>query len=221
MINKIYYWFHRLTSKTEQRGQYSAGHWQEKVRQEALSLCRDTKGRVLDVGCGEGLFLVQLKAQNPVLEIWGIDNNALRIEEAKRKCKEKDFQNINLTLEDSSKLNFEDEYFDTIVCINVFFNLRSFALVKQTLQELKRVCKKTGRIIFDFRNRNNPLLLFKYSLARFYDSTVKDLPLKTYSPGQIQSLLKDLGLEIVEKKFIGSPLKNFAAVIVLEVRRQC
>lgn len=221
MINKIYYWFHRLTSKTEQRGQYSAGRWQEKVRQEALSLCRGTKGRVLDVGCGEGLFLIRLKAQNPGLEIWGIDNNIARIEEAKRKSREKNLQDINLNAGNSTNLAFKDEYFDAVVCINVFFNLRSFALVKQTLEEMKRVCKKSGRIIFDFRNRNNPLLLFKYSLARFYDSTVKDLPLKTYSPGQIHSLLKDLGLEAIEEKFIGSPLKSLAAIIVLEVRRQC
>jgi ubiquinone/menaquinone biosynthesis C-methylase UbiE len=220
MLKKFYCWFHRIISPPEQRGEYSSGYWQERIRKEALTLLRDIAGRVLEVGCGEGLFLVQLAKDNPHLAIWGIDNDIVRLEEADRKSKEKNLKNINLSLQEATRLSFENEYFDSIVCINVFFNMPSFDLVRQTLNQMKRVYKKSGRLIFEFRNSLNPLLLLKYGLARYYDATVKNLPLRCYRPRQIDSLLKDLNLKVKRKIFIGSfILKRFAPIILIEAEK--
>jgi ubiquinone/menaquinone biosynthesis C-methylase UbiE len=95
----------------------------------------------------------------------------------------------------------------------------SVTAVIKALKEMKRVCKKSGRIIFDFRNSLNPLLKAKYKLARYYDPTVKNLPLNTYSPGQIEKILKDLNLKIVSRKFIGLPFKRLAPVIIMVTQR--
>lgn len=219
MIEKIYYWFHNLISKPEERGEYSSGYWQSMVRKEALILCRGTKGRVLEIGCGEGLFLNQLARQHPELEIWGIDNSATRLNQAEKRLKENNLQNVHLSIQKAPDLSFKDEYFDVVVCVNVFFNMTSIDLVKQTLSQTKRICRKSGRIIFDFRNSLNPLLKIKYQLARHYDATVKNLPLNTYRLEEIEAILQNLNLKIINNRFIGFPLKRFAPIVVIEAEK--
>jgi len=223
MITRIYYWLHRLASKPQERGRPSAGYWQDKVRQEALILCQGIKGRLLEVGCGEGLFLEQLTRQNPELEIWGIDNNNERLNQAEQRIKGANLKNIRLLFQDATSLSFADEYFDTVICINVLLSLDSLDLVRQVLGQMKQVCRKSGKIIFEFRNSLNPLLVVKYRLARYYDETVKNLnlPLRCYGPKQIESILKDLNLKVKRKIPLGlSIFKRFAPIIILEVERE-
>ncbi len=221
MLKKIYYWFHKLTSKPEERDEYSSGYWQDKVRKKTLLLCRGVKGRILEVGCGEGLFLTQLAKQDPVLEIWGVDNNPALLNKAETRIRESDFINTKLLIQEATNLSFEEAYFDTIICINVFFNLDSVDMVREVLNQMKRVCKKSGRIIFDIRNSTNFLLALKYKFARYYDETVKNLPLNTYNLRQIESILNGLNLKVVNKKFVGFPIKIFAPIIIIEAKKEC
>jgi hypothetical protein len=73
-------------------------------------------------------------------------------------------------------------------------------------------------MIFDFRNSLNPLLFIKYRLARYYDDTLKSLSLKTYSPEEIGSVLKELGMTAVKKRFIGFNSRFLAAAVVVEAK---
>lgn len=233
MLNNAYYWFHRLISQPQERGAYSGGYLQDKVRNKAVALCKSiSAGRVIEVGCGEGLFLRSLSAQNKNIEIWGVDNNASRLKKAEDKCRDVNLKNINLSLQEAGNLSFENNFFDAAICINVFFNMDSITSVINALYEMRRVCRKSGRIIFDFRNSTNPLLLLKYKLAPYYDSTVKNLPLKTYFPTQIERILKGLDLQIVSKIFIpplfergagpfGFILESLAPIILIEARGRC
>jgi len=216
MLSKIYNRLLRITSKPGERGEYSGGYLQDRVRQEALALCRNAKGRVLEIGCGEGLFLAWLAEQSRGLEIWGIDNDKARLKAAAKRA-----QNANLSHQDAAKLSFEDGYFDIVVCINVLFNLKSIEDVKRVLLEMTRVSRKDGSIIFDFRNSMNPLLSIKYKLARYYDDTVKGLPLKTYSMKEIEALLDGLHMAITAKRFVGFNAEILAAVIVVEAKKVC
>lgn len=220
MLKKLYYWFHRKTSKLEERGEYSSGLWQDKVRKEALKLCRDSRGRLLEVGCGEGLFLVELASVNKDMQIYGIDNWPEILKKADKRIKAKGIKNVRLSLAEAISLPFKDSYFDIVVCINVIFNLDSLGHVKEVLKEIARVCKKGGKIIFDFRNRKNPFLYFKYKLAPFYDQTVKDLPLKTYKLEEIRLLLENLGLKIKRQTTVGFPIKIVAPIIILELEKR-
>lgn len=219
MLDKIYYHLYRLTSKSKRGGNYSGGHWADKVRQETLELCRRFSGRILEVGCGEGLFLAELAVQSPGLEIWGVDKSEVRLKEAGERFSEKNLKNINLRLQDATDLHFEDGYFDAVVCINVFFNMPSIEEIKQSLAQIRRICKKSGIIIFDIRNRANVLLALKYLLAPFYDNTIKNLPLKTYGFNQIKDILKDSGFSIIKERFIGLPLNRFASIIIIEAKK--
>lgn len=220
MLYRIYYWFHRVSAKPEERGEYSAGVWQDRVRIESLKLCRDSKGRFLEIGCGEGLFLAKLASVNKDNQVYGVDNRQDLLQRAVKKIKEKDIKNAKLFQADATLLPFKDSYFDLIVCINVIFNLQSLDIVKKVLKEMVRVCKSGGRIIFDFRNSTNPFIYFKYKLAPYYDRTINDLPLKTYSLKDIYHLLDKINLKVTKQISVGFPIKRIAPIIILETKRQ-
>jgi len=220
MLNKIYRCMHRLASNPREKGEYSGGYFQHRIRQEVLSMCRVSKGRVIEVGCGEGLFLSQLAKQKPELQIWGIDNNKERLVFARERLESANIRNVNLSMQDLEHFAFHDEYFDGVICINVLFNLDSINSITEALISMKRICKKSGRIIFDFRNSLNPLLSVKYGFARYYDETVRNLPLRCYHLKQIESILKDLNLRLLDKAFIGSVyFKRIAPIIIIEAQK--
>jgi len=216
MITKLYYWLHRRVSKKDERGEYSSGYWQDKIRRQALEMCRGSSGRGLEVGCGEGLFITQLARQNPLMRLWGIDFDEARLRRAEERIKEQGITNITVLKSAAPKLVFEDEYFDTVVCVNVLLNMESFDAVRQAFQEIKRVCKRSGKVIFDFRNSRNCLMQLKFRLAGYYDRTVRDLPLHTYHPQRIESLLNESGFSCVRRAYVGSLIKRYAPVIIVE-----
>ena len=219
MLTKLYYFLHRLVSRPEERNDPSKGYWQNKARQEALNLSARTTGRLLEIGCGEGLFLMQLAKQNPRLELWGIDHSEEMLNRAKEKFLKDNLGNIHVGNQKAENITLQDGFFDTVACINVFINMGSLENVKSILAQMKRLCKPSGKIIFDFRNALNPLLVLKYKLAKYYDETVKNYPLSTFYPKQIEKILKDLNFTITEKRFIGFRIKKFAPIITVEAQK--
>lgn len=220
MLKKFYYWFHRITSKPQERGGYSSGYWQHQVRKRVFELYDKYCEKVLEVGCGEGLFLAELASVNKNTQVYGIDNREGILQKADERLKEKGIENVRLSQADATSLPFEDSYFDAVVCINVIFNLESKEIVRKVLGEIARVCKKGGRVIVDFRNSKNPFLYIKYRLAPYYDQTVKGLPLKTYNIEDMRFFSEKSGLKIIRQVNIGFPLQRIAPIIVLELEKQ-
>lgn len=216
IIRSLYKWFYRVTSRPDDRGEAFGGRWQGLVRSQALELCRGVTGKVLEIGFGSGLFVTRLASQAPSAEIWGIDSNGLLLEQVSRKARDKGIGNVRLATGDARRLAFTDGGFDAVVCINLFLCI-DFDSVITVLKEMKRVCKPSGRLIFEFRSSRNWLFVLKYKLARFYDETAP-YPLYTYEPKQIETLIKELGLKIVSKKGLGFP-KWCAPIILIEAGR--
>jgi len=221
LVNKFYCWIHGKTCAPQEKGEPSAGVWHSRVRAEVIDLCRWQNGKLLEVGCGEGLFMANLTAVNPQLKICGIDNNIDKLQKAKKKFENNELKKAEFLYADALNLPVKNNCFDCVVCINTFFNIGSIGTVSRILQQIVRVCKNKGRIIFDFRNSLNPFLRIKYKLAPYYDQTVKEcnLPLNTYSPEDIDDILKKLNLTILKKSYIGFPLKFLAPVIVVEAKK--
>lgn len=215
-MRQLYSWLHRISSKPQERGEYSSGPWPDLIRVEALRLCQGIHGKILEVGCGEGLFLIPCAQQNPYAEIYGVDNNRERLASAGKKARNANLTTIRLSEQEAPHLAFEDGFFDAVVCINVFFNMPSQELVGQTLLQLKRVCKAGGKIIFEFRNSQNPFLKLKYATARYYDATLNNVPLRTYNPKEIRGFLQQAHLSVTKLIRLGFPVKTFAPIILVE-----
>jgi ubiquinone/menaquinone biosynthesis C-methylase UbiE len=219
IIKRFYYWFHKKTSLPEERGEPSAGYWEALIRKEALCLSDGVKDKVLEVGCGEGLFLVPFASTHKFKEAYGVDIRPGLLEKVKRRLNERHITNVNVQYANAASLPFPDEYFDLVVCINLIFNLDSAQTVKKILSEIARVSKRKGCLVLDFRNSRNPLLNLKYALAPLYDSTAKKLPLKTYSLEQMRSILADCGFSITGINHPGFFIKSLAPLIVLETEK--
>jgi ubiquinone/menaquinone biosynthesis C-methylase UbiE len=217
MLKRLYYWLYRATSRSDEKGEYSGGRWEGMVRNEAVELCKGAQGKALEIGSGAGLFVLKLAAREPRLEVWGADTVDSMVQYVLQKARDRSLANIHVVLQDGRKLSFADGTFDRVVCINLFLNMK-FELIAELLKEMMRVCNTSGRIIFEFRNSRNLLFVLKYKLAKYYDSSAP-YPLYTYHPRQFTALLRDLGLEAVNTKYLGFPVKSLAPIILIEAKK--
>lgn len=195
--------------------------WSDTIRDKVLSLCKNKQGRLLEIGCGQGWFITDAKINNQKFELFGIDKDDYKLKKAQEKCRALGLKNISLIYADALNPPFKESYFDIIVCINTFVNLESIDIVDKMLQKMQRLCKKGGRIYFEFRNSLNLMLWFKYKLAPFYDITIKKdrLPLNTYRIKEIDKILDKLNFKINKKIYLGLPPKLFAPVIIIEAEK--
>ncbi len=216
MFNKLYRWFHDATARPEERGEYSAGHWQDVVRLAAVDCCTRNQGRVLEVGCGEGLFLLRLAQNHPHLELEGVDNCSQRVSDARAKLDGQGFSRVKVSCADATRLPFADGSFDTVVCINVLFNLPSGNVVSRTFQEISRVLRPGGQFVFDIRNKANPLLTVKYKLAKYYDDSVRDLPLRTFHLDAVKAELAAMGFGRIRVQPVSFPRNAWSPIFVIE-----
>lgn len=140
-------------------------------------------GKVLDVGCNNGLYLHLLKSLGWEVQGIDIDRNACNL------AKELGIDVFCGNLEDA---NFPESFFDVVRFNQVLEHLPD---PKKALEEAKRILKKDGKIYISVPNSR--------SMARFL---FKDIWLTTghiqgFSPRPIEYLCKDLGLKIKSMRF--------------------
>ncbi|MCM8780996.1 MAG: class I SAM-dependent methyltransferase [Candidatus Omnitrophica bacterium] len=190
------------------------GYWQERVRMAGLYLCNSNTGRILEIGCGLGLFLDKILRSRPRLNIFGIDSSIEIISEAKRRLGDK----ASLIQADAMRSPFLDNIFDSVVCINLLYNLskeESYIALKEAI----RVCKINGEIVFEIRNSLNLLVKLKYKLTRYYDPTAVVHPLITHNSQEVINFLETHGCKVIDRVNIGFPRNRFAPIIVLKIKK--
>lgn len=111
--------------------------------------------KVLDVGCGTGLFTDCFKG-----EYTGIDINEEYIKKARA------YKKGTFKTGDATALQFEDETFDLVFTLGVLHHLDAGSREKM-LKEMRRVCKTGGHIlIVDGLVPSNRLNIIGYVLAK-------------------------------------------------------
>lgn len=226
LLEKIGGKLRRLTTKPEEFGEYSGGLLPHKIRELAFRKCSDfTKSinrelKLLEVGCGEGLFLKMLADNVKNFELFGVDILVNHLEQAERRLHNN--KNFKLKLAKGQELPFENSFFDFVVCINTLYNLPAWKDVKISMQEASRVCKPNGFLVFDIRNAYDPLTSIRYMLAKYYDPTVtkQKLGLHVHTLSQIRCLLKEFELTIINKTYIRIPFWPIPAAILIIARKK-
>jgi len=100
--------------------------WRQQVVKKLL-----VSGKVLDLGCGDGLLLKQLPS---TVKAYGVDISPSAI----KKCKKQGLTAQVIDF-DGKKLSFKKKEFDTIVMLDV---LEHLYFPQETLKEARRVGKK-------------------------------------------------------------------------------
>lgn len=117
-------------------------------KNNVLNMLDKFTGRVLDIGCGPAVFTEALLKNG--CEVWGIDISPEMITRAKKKIGGlKDSPNLHLATGDIERLDFPDEYFDSVLCVGVLEYLDDDS---SALKEIYRVLKREGMAIFTVPN---------------------------------------------------------------------
>lgn len=218
MLSKMYYGLIRkaITQEPEQN-QYSGGLWPRLVREAALKALANATGRIVELGCGEGMLLEKIARDNPAAEICGIDSWPDIIEKARLRLAE--HKNITLLYANALKTCLEGASFDHCVCVNTVQNLISLDEVRRLIQEARRVLKPGGAFIFDSRNALSPIIALQYRFVGWYDPGIS-VPLKAYRAVVIEQLLTDNGFRVKDKRFLGFPANKFAPAILFVAEKK-
>lgn len=99
------------------------------------------KSRVLDVGCGQGIFTRILAQKSKQRYVLGIDPSSSKIKEARRQTSLSDLEFLHTRLEDLPSFKF-----DCVVIIDVLYLLPDKEKLK-LLKEAKKRLKKSGLLL--------------------------------------------------------------------------
>mgnify|MGYP001448275400 CR=1 FL=1 len=111
------------------------------------SFLKNNIGKTLDYGFGSGENLVFLN--NEGHEIYGLETSITALKITKKKIKNKILKSNLKILKDSDKLNFKENFFDNIICLSVFSQLKNKKNAIHLLKEFNRILKINGILIID------------------------------------------------------------------------
>lgn len=121
--------------------------WRKAVWSEA-------KGRVLEVGVGTGR---NMEYYSDDIEVTAIDFSEKMLEKAGVRSQRLS-KKVDLRLMDVQALKFPDEFFDTVITTCVFCSVPNPI---KGLMEIRRVCKKDGKIIMLEHVRSKKIIIGK------------------------------------------------------------
>ena len=123
--------------------------------------CGDRPIRVLDIGCGTGVFAAKIREAMPHAQVWGID--LVRGMLAKGADRWKRHADGVLPVQaDSERLPFAAGSFDIVTCANSFHH---YPHQDRAVDEMRRVLKPGGRLMLVDGYRDLPWGWFIYDIC--------------------------------------------------------
>lgn len=172
--------------------------------------------RVLDIGCGNGAYTLDIARKADF--VVGIDIEQERLKYAKKIVGEQALKNIELLLMSAEDLSFPDNYFDLVTMIEVIEHIPD---QDKALQNVRRVLKSDGRLVIFAPNKFFPfethgawfrckkihhVIPFLSWLPNSIHSRFADA--RIYTPKEMTRLLKDNGFDVIIIDFMLPPLDN-------------
>ncbi len=162
----------------------------------ALEALEKIKGRVLDIGCGTGDLLMELKKFRPDLEIIGCDKNKKPGVSSKQFLEDE----AKIVFGDAEKLPFAAKSFDAVLMFDVLEHLEN---PKQALKEIKRVLKKEGVFHLTVPCERS-LATWDGWLYRFFRINLKRDSIghiQLFTSEEIGKMMKEQGFEMIDYYF--------------------
>tara|TARA_Y100000816_G_scaffold115155_1_gene80633 strand:+ start:1224 stop:2168 length:945 start_codon:yes stop_codon:yes gene_type:complete len=138
---------------------YIPGYYTPLAKKLIKSYNLNDNSKVLDIGCGKGFLLFEIKQILKNIKIIGIDISKY----AKKKSKPEVRKNI-FTFDINNKLQFKDKEFDLVLCINVLHNLQ-INKIDFSLKEIDRVGKNSFICVESFKNEKQQFNLQCWALT--------------------------------------------------------
>ena len=141
------------------------GRWRPVAEKLISRYHLSNESSILDIGCGKGYLLYEIKKILPEIKIIGIDISVHAIQSAKDEIKPYIFKHRA-----QDTLPYQDKEFDLVISLNALHNLRIFDL-KKALQEMERVGKSQYIVVESYRNQQELFNLQCWALTAeaFFD----------------------------------------------------
>ncbi|MBU0673520.1 MAG: class I SAM-dependent methyltransferase [Proteobacteria bacterium] len=135
------------------------GRWQPMARRLIDHYGLEDGHRVLDVGCGKGFLLYEMKRILPGLVVRGLDISPYALEHAKEEIRP------YLDLGHARQLPYPDKSFDFILSVTTLHNLYLYDLMT-ALKELERVKRGNSYLVVEsYRNEEEKANLLHWQLT--------------------------------------------------------
>lgn len=200
-----------------QRKKAFLGYITTKVREKVISKIPDEPGLLIDIATGNGLLLVDIEQRfQHSYKLIGLDLRLTLLNEAQQISQTNNVQNLEWINGDAFFLPIKSSSISVVLCLNTFLNISTFQDVTKILKELVRICKPGGKIIFDIRNRSNPLIAVKY----FLHSLKKTFSTSAFKVEQFRKIQSTIGANIEHIGAVGTGLKPFVLDYIITMIKQ-
>ncbi len=154
------------------------------------------QGRILDLGCGFGLFSLYFAMLERGRSLTGVDMNARRIEYAQASARKLGLDNIEYEVADAIAWVGQRQ-FDAIFFLDLVHHL-PVAEVPDFLDKVSRLLQPDGVLVIkDVAHRPFYKMLFTLILDRLM---VGMEPIRYWPPDELEELLEDLGFEVIHHR---------------------
>jgi ubiquinone/menaquinone biosynthesis C-methylase UbiE len=160
---------------------------------------------IVDLGVGPGLLSVEIHQEIPQALVIGVDPLIKMLQLAKENAKNARFYTFEPMLSVSEHLPLKNSTVDVIASR---FSLPYWKQPKQSFQEMRRILKPGGRIVFEALNRDFPKwklscikihMLFNHAgrnVTKYHIDAYRD----AHTMEQVEQLFADAGFTILEKE---------------------
>ncbi|OUV61117.1 MAG: SAM-dependent methyltransferase [Cellvibrionales bacterium TMED122] len=125
---------------------YIPGRWSGVAKKLIKKYKLNNKSKILDVGCGKGYVLYEIKKILPEVGIYGFDVSKHALKNSKKEVKDA------LFIHDArKKYPFKNNFFDLAISLACLHNLKIHELEK-SIKEIQRVSKKAYIMVEGYRN---------------------------------------------------------------------
>jgi len=151
-----------------------------------------SEGRILDLGCGFGLFSLFYAMRYARATVRGIDRNSNRIAIATRAARRLGLSNVNYAVGDVTSYKLEGR-FDGVYMLDVIHHIPG-ETVMPLLRQIKQILKPGSRfLIKDVDTRPTYKRWFTFALDKMMDYRA---PVHYWDSARLRSSLESLGVEV-------------------------
>jgi len=137
---------------------YKPGYWTPVAERMIKIYQLNNDSKILDIGCGKGYLLLEIRKLLPEIKYYGIDISKYAIENSHIEVSK------NLVVGNAIKLPWDSKTFDLAFSINTFHNLYSFEL-EQAFIEISRVSKQQYICVESYRNELEKMNLLYWQVT--------------------------------------------------------
>jgi SAM-dependent methyltransferase len=149
-------------------------------------------GRVLDVGCGFGLFALYFAIRIPTIHVQGFDRSEYRVQLARRAAERLGVDNVEFQVGDARDLRIERPIAAAYM-LDLIHHIPERS-VRPLVAAIAANLGVGGRLLLkDIESSRSYKLAFTWLLDKLMDYRA---PVRYWAPEEVQSMLESLGFEV-------------------------